>query len=117
MKRSLNAGTSGGAKRSRPGPLYRYFDITPEQFISFLDEASKGSWVWDHLRVRGEGNRAARQAEFQLVGVVSGYVPRRLNRRSGQDYYDQRQLKSLSTGEWLKSLPTVAVTSLNSFGG
>jgi hypothetical protein len=62
-------------KSDAAGPLYRYFDVAPAQFLSLLRAGSKGDWVWDHLRVRGSA--AAHQKQYQLVGITRGYVPRK----------------------------------------
>jgi len=37
------------------GSVYIYEPITEEMAMSFVQAQSKGAWVWDNLRVRGEG--------------------------------------------------------------
>jgi hypothetical protein len=61
-----------------PGSLYRYSDVTPQEFRGLMQAGSKGSWVWDHLRIRGtvEGH----QKDYMLVGIIGGYVPRKVTR-------------------------------------
>lgn len=57
-----------------PGSLYGYRDVWPEEFLDFLDAASKGNWVWDHLRERG--TVSGHKKPYFLAGIVGGYVPR-----------------------------------------
>lgn len=35
------------------GSVYRYFDLTPDDALSLYAASSKGTWVWDNLRLRG----------------------------------------------------------------
>lgn len=37
----------------KDGSTYMYSEITPEMAIAFLNAPSKGSWVWNNLRIRG----------------------------------------------------------------
>lgn len=41
------------AKRGRPGGVYEYYDVTPQEAIHMAKALSKGSAVWDTLRIRG----------------------------------------------------------------
>lgn len=34
------------------GSIYRYYEVRPEEASAFWDASSKGTWVWDELRVR-----------------------------------------------------------------
>lgn len=61
---------SGG----RAGPLYGYHDVTPDEFLRFLDAPSKGRWVWSNLRERG--TIAGYRKPYFLAGITRGYVPR-----------------------------------------
>lgn len=56
------------------GPLYGYHDVTPSEFLQFLDAASKGRWVWDRLRERG--TIAGYKKPYFLAGVTRGHIPR-----------------------------------------
>ncbi len=58
----------------RAGPLYGYHDVTPDEFLDFLDAPSKGQWVWSHLRERG--TVAGYKKPYFLAGIARGYVPR-----------------------------------------
>jgi hypothetical protein len=58
-----------------PGSLYRYSDVTPEEFMGLMAVTSKGGWVWDNLRIRG--TISGHQKDYALVGIIGGYVPRK----------------------------------------
>jgi hypothetical protein len=64
-----------------PGPLYRYSGVTPDQFLTLYGAGSKGTWVWDNLRIRG--TISGHQKDYELVGIMptieapEGYVPRK----------------------------------------
>ena len=75
--------------RSGLGPMYEYFDIHPDQFQSFVKAASKGIWVWDHLRVRG--SRVQHQYKYSLKAVVNRYMPRRATVRNGREMFVKRR--------------------------
>lgn len=62
-------------KTGGPGSLYRYSDTTPQEFVGMMAAASKGGWVWDHLRIRG--TLTGHHKDYALVGIVGGYVPRK----------------------------------------
>jgi hypothetical protein len=40
-----------------------------------MSAPSKGGWVWDHLRIRG--TVSGHQKDYELAGIVGGYVPRK----------------------------------------
>lgn len=103
-------GFDGQILRAGPGSLYRYSSVTPEEFLSLLAANSKGNWVWDHLRIRGTWS--GHQKDYELVGVMENYVPRkstvRRNPLTGQfeEMFVQRRVRSIGGG-WLSSaLPT-----------
>jgi hypothetical protein len=62
-------------KTEGPGSLYRYSGVTIPEFRSLMSAASKGGWVWDHLRIRG--TVTGHKKDYALVGIVGGYVPRK----------------------------------------
>jgi len=99
-------GPDGRPLRVGPGSLYRYRDVTPEEFLSILAANSKGEWIWDHLRVRG--THSGHQKDYELVGVAGSYVPRkatvRVNPNSGQleEMFIQRRVRAMGGG-WLNS--------------
>ncbi len=73
--RYLDHESDEGKTSRRPGPIYRYFNAPPELFLAFLRADSKGSFVWDSLRIRG--TVSGHQLDYALVGVQNGYVPRK----------------------------------------
>jgi len=88
-------GTRGG-----PGPMYRYSDVEPELFLSLQRAASKGGWVWDHLRIRG--TISGHQKDYELVGVSGGYVPRKATMTPMGEAYAPRKVR-LPGGQWVQS--------------
>lgn len=38
------------------GAMYAYGDVTPFEAARLLFASSKGGWIWDNIRVRGQGN-------------------------------------------------------------
>jgi hypothetical protein len=99
-------GPDGHPLRGGPGSLYRYSNVTPEEFLSLLAANSKGDWVWDHLRIRGTWS--GHQKDYELVGVEGGYVPRkatvRLNPQTQQleEWFVKRRVRAIGGG-WLTS--------------
>jgi hypothetical protein len=83
-----------GREHGTAGPLYRYSGVYPHEFLTLLDQDSKGKWVWDHLRLRG--SRTIHQKPYELVGITGDYVPRRAARVGGEDWWVNRQV--LTTG-------------------
>jgi len=101
-----NRGPDGRPLRGGPGSLYRYRNVTPEEFLGLLAANSKGEWVWDHLRIRGTWS--GHQKDYELVGVMDEYVPRKAtvirDPRTGQlqEMLLRRRVRSLGGG-WLES--------------
>ena len=95
-----------------PGALYRYSGVTPEEFLTLYalrnhsgNGGGPGDWVWDHLRIRG--TVSGHQKDYELVGVMNGYVPRKatLEREpTGElmEYFVPRIIKT-TEGKWLRS--------------
>jgi hypothetical protein len=94
-----------------PGALYSYRNVTPEEFLGLYrlrnhagGGGGPGDWVWDHLRVRG--TVSGHQKDYQLVGIVGGYVPRKATvEREGDrlvEYFVPRVVKT-TEGKWLRS--------------
>lgn len=46
------------------GSLYYYTGVSPRDAVNFDTSSSKGKWVWDNLRVRGNGNAKKTQKPF-----------------------------------------------------
>lgn len=100
-------GPDGRPFRAGPGSLYRYRDVTPEEFLTLLAANSKGEWVWENLRVRGTWS--GHQKDYELVGVIGNYVPRkatvRIDDRTGrlQEWFVQRRVRAIGGG-WITSV-------------
>ena len=77
-----------------PGPLYRYDGVSPDAFLSMLTAGSKGTWIWDNLRIRG--TVSGHQKDYSLVGIMptpeypEGYVPRKATVEPIMQYYGVR---------------------------
>jgi len=93
-------GRAGRGAHGGPGPLYRYSDVEPELFLSLQRAASKGGWVWDHLRIRG--TISGHQKDYELVGVSGGYVPRKATMTPMGEAYTPRKVR-LPGGQWVQS--------------
>ena len=74
----------GGESQHRAGlgAMYEYRDVPVDLFREFLSAASKGTFVWDHIRVRG--TVAGHRFPYELVGITQGYVPRQAAIKAGQ---------------------------------
>lgn len=89
------------ADRKGPGPLYRYRDVEPEQFLAMLAAPSKGEWLWDNIRVRGTAS--GHRKDYELVGVMHDYVPRKSTLMAdGKEWFLQRKIRTTG-GRWLTS--------------
>lgn len=90
----------GKARGGGRGPLYRYSDVEPELFLSLQRAASKGGWIWDHVRIRG--TVSGHQKDYELVGVSGGYVPRKATMTPMGEAYAPRRVR-LPGGQWVES--------------
>ncbi len=66
----FRSGETGAA-----GSLYSYSHVTPAKFLLMYAAPSKGTFIWDHLRIRG--TISGHQHDYQLVAVRNNYVPRK----------------------------------------
>ncbi len=48
----------------RTGGMYLYSSITEHEAFDFLSVKSKGSYIWDHFRVRGKGGGKISKKSF-----------------------------------------------------
>lgn len=99
-------GSNSGSPQA--GPTYSYSNVTPEEFLTLYKAGSKGTWVWDNLRIRGTVSGTKGGHAYDLVGVGdSGYVPRKATFSSGPsgpgEYFVQRNMNVPGTNIWLKS--------------
>ena len=64
---------------NEPGAIYRYRNQNEAAARSFYENASKGVWIWDNLRVRSkeDGIGWGSRAGYELVGVANEYIPRK----------------------------------------
>lgn len=46
------------------GRAYAYADVSPQEAAQLLFAPSKGTWIWDHIRVRGKGNARKTRKPF-----------------------------------------------------
>ena len=75
-------------------------------YSSILDANSKGEWVWDHLRVRG--THSGHQKDYALVGIASGYVPRKATVRRNpwtneiEEWFEKRNVMG-DDDQWYES--------------
>ena len=107
-----------------PGSLYRYANVTPEEFLSLYklrnhsgDGGGPGDWVWDHLRERG--TVSGHQKDYELVGVMGGYVPRKATLRKEptgelREYFVPRFIKT-TEGKWLQSRKPMELAPTSGF--
>jgi hypothetical protein len=96
-----------GAPRGGPGPLYKYWPCLRAEFCDLYDHRDEpGEWVWDHLRIRG--TFSGHQKNYELVGVMGGYVPRKAmmtfnpHTRQREEWFVKRTVTTLG-GERLTS--------------
>jgi|DEB0MinimDraft_6_1074348.scaffolds.fasta_scaffold04184_3 hypothetical protein len=92
-----------GGRSKTAGPQYEYENVHPYVFESMRTASSKGSFVWDRIRVRG--TVSGHRYRYKLAGIAQGYVPREAKAYGQGDrrkeYFIGRQLRarSPSTGE------------------
>lgn len=103
--RHTDHGGTTGARSGGPGSMYRYAHVMPDEFDklyrvhSFGDKEgpgvnSPGTFIWEHLRVRGTLH--AHKKDYELVGIMHDYVPRKatLSERSGLEVFQQRTVQT-----------------------
>ena len=85
-------------ERSGPGPIYEYLKVHPDVFSRMLIANSKGSFVWDELRIRG--TISGHQYAYRLagLGMLSRYVPRIAARVGTQEMFLPRHIKAIAAG-------------------
>ena len=129
---------SKGEQQGGAGSLYRYSAVSPMEFLALYQTRNTGAaygshsygpgeWIWDVLRVRG--TQSGHRKDYELVGIMGGYVPRKSTvrpkirtmgkrgkplkkpvREGVEEWYEQRTVKT-HEGRWVRSvLPTARVT-------
>jgi hypothetical protein len=76
------------------GPLYGYANFHPTLFRQFIRANSKGTFVWDEVRIRG--TVAGSQYRYTLLETVGGNVPRRAMLVNGVQILKRRKKMSKS---------------------
>lgn len=66
---------SHGTKPFLPGPIYSYRNVPVQLFLKMLSSPSKGTFIWDKIRIRG--TVSGHRFDYALVGVQGDYVPRK----------------------------------------
>jgi hypothetical protein len=82
----------GNAKIKVPGPLYFYSGVHPDVFTAFRAAASKGTFVWDRIRIRG--TVSGHRYHYELKGIAQGYVPRKATRYGKNEYFIGREVRA-----------------------
>lgn len=92
------------------GPVYRYSGVTRKEFIRFYmgrdrgnrsgGDSSPGTWVWEHLRVRG--TVSGFRKPYRLAGIMGGYVPRAAMLSPEGEEYVPRHVRTKS-GQYVSS--------------
>lgn len=87
-----------GKSRAR-GPIYGYYHVPPGVFLGFIEAPSKGSFVWDALRVRG--TVSGHQYDYRLVATKGEYVPRKATLTPQGEWFVQRTVtgRGVRTGK------------------
>lgn len=76
-------------KRVGEGPLYGYRGVPISVWRAFQSANSKGTFVWDHLRVRGTVH--GHQYPYWLSDTgESDYIPRKATEIGGEEYFVPR---------------------------
>lgn len=66
---------SHGTKPFLPGPIYSYRNVPVQLFLKMLSAPSKGTFIWDKIRIRG--TVSGHRFDYALAGVQGDYVPRK----------------------------------------
>lgn len=88
--RFLGRDRSSG-KRGGPGPMYEYSGVPPTLFERMRKAASKGRFIWDHIRIRG--TVSGHRFDYRLADITGGYVPRKATLTANEEWYLQREFR------------------------
>lgn len=93
----------GKGRRAGPGPLYRYAAVTPREFLGLYrtrnrgdghgGDSTPGTWLWTHLRIRG--TLTGHRKDYELVGIVRDYTPRKATLLPEGEAYIRRTVRTL----------------------
>lgn len=56
------------------GSLYAYDGVSMDKFLSLYESPSKGTWMWDNVRIRGTWS--GHRHPYRLAAIRYDYVPR-----------------------------------------
>jgi hypothetical protein len=112
--------TNGDGLRAGPGPLYRYAGVMPKEFLSLyavrnggggsMGSSTPGTWLWTHIRIRG--TLSGHKKDYELVGVVRNYVPRKATIVPDGEAFIRRTVRSLEGKTLRSALPAMVVRPL-----
>jgi hypothetical protein len=106
-------GDAGEGRRGGLGTLYEYYDIPIELWDAFMVARSKGTFVWDRIRIRG--TVSGHRYQYDVAGIQHGYVPRRATLIDGEEWFIKRTFRSqIQTAR--SELPTARVRPLPNRG-
>ena len=81
-----------GDQRKGPGATYAYSSVPPAIFQRMRRAASKGNFIWDHIRVRG--TVTGHRFDYRLHDIAGGYVPRKATLLAGgEEWYIRREFR------------------------
>lgn len=87
---------ASGKQGRGKGTLYAYNAVPPKMFLSLMEAPSKGTWVWDNLRIRG--TVSGHQKDYELVAFTGGYLPRKATMTAEGETYLQREMPAYNVG-------------------
>lgn len=79
-------------QRVGPGPLYVYYGVPIEVWDAFMMARSKGTFIWDQIRIRG--TVSGHRYQYDLKGISRGYVPRRAKLIGNDEWFVKRTFKT-----------------------
>lgn len=82
-------GGGGGGGGRIPGPMYRYAHVPVEVFERMQRANSKGTFVWDNIRIRG--TVSGHRYDYELTGIADQYVPRKATLKPDGEWFVKRQ--------------------------
>lgn len=113
----------GESRPNTPGSIYAYYNVPIASFMGLFEAGSKGTWIWDNIRIRG--TISGHRFDYSLVGIAGGYVPRKATLTAqGESYIGRsvfsdrgRQLRSSRPDQLVRALGRIPTNGLNGLGG
>lgn len=97
-----------------PGSLYQYANVPPKVFLGMLRASSKGTYIWDNIRIRG--TYSGHRFDYTLVGISGNYVPRKATLSAEGEVFLRREVRTLGGNTLRSSRPNQLVRPLVSTG-